>query len=186
MHPHWRPPAQGCLHVPGEIVPLALCRYDMGVEVPERATIGDGVSETRFPPMKVAEIDIARTVELELRALDWLCTTWLPRSGFEPDRQPGFEAFVREPLAHGETHFTLCVQLPQPARPQPCGPKVPAASNGRAVPRVSDALEEACGIPLTWFDVLHRRKSPHPRRMGGAACTSSRRPCYSAGAGSPA
>ena len=95
-----------------EIVPLELCRYDVGVEVPEAATTGDGVSDTRFPPMRVAEIDIAGTVALELRALDWLYTTWLPRSGFVPDHQPGFEAFVGEPFAHGATHFELRVQLP--------------------------------------------------------------------------
>jgi len=104
-----------------EIVPLELCRYDVGVEVPEAATTGGGVSDTRFPPMRVAEIDIAGSVALELRALDWLYTTWLPRSGFVPDHQPGFEAFVGEPFAHGATHFELRVQLPVvalgPARP---------------------------------------------------------------------
>ena len=95
-----------------EIVPLELCRYDVGVEVPEAATIDDGVSDTRFPPMKVAEIDIAGSIELELRALDWLYTTWLPCSGFTPDHQPGFEAWVGEPFAHGATHFRVRVQLP--------------------------------------------------------------------------
>lgn len=95
-----------------EIVPLDRCRYDVGVEVPEAATIGDGVSDTRFPPMRVAEIDIAGPIELELRALDWLYTTWLPRSGFAPDHHPGFEAWVGEPFAHGATHFRLRVHLP--------------------------------------------------------------------------
>lgn len=94
-----------------EIVPLKLCRYDLGVEVPEDARLGGGVSEARFPAMQVAEIEIAGPVELELRALDWLYTTWLPCSGFVPDHQPGFEAFVGEPFADGDTHFQLRVQL---------------------------------------------------------------------------
>jgi len=58
-----------------EIVPLELCRYDVGGEVPDTATVGGEVSETRFPPMKVAEIEIAGPIDLELRALDWLYTT---------------------------------------------------------------------------------------------------------------
>jgi AraC family transcriptional regulator len=94
-----------------EIVPIELCRYDVGVEVPENAKLGDGVSEARFPPMKVAEIEIAGPIELEMRALDWLYTTWLPRSGFAPDHQPAFEAWVGEPFAHGDAHFELRVQL---------------------------------------------------------------------------
>jgi AraC family transcriptional regulator len=94
-----------------EIVAPDQCRYDLGVEIPETATITADVSETRFPPMKVAEIDIAGSVDLELRALDWIYGTWLPRSGYAPDHQPGFEAFSGEPFAHGTTHFELCLQL---------------------------------------------------------------------------
>ncbi len=96
-----------------EIVPLELCRYDVGVEVPEGAVIErDGeVGETRFPPMKVAEIDLAGPIDLEMRALDWIYKTWLPRSGYAPDHQPAFEAWVGEPFAHGMAHFELRLQL---------------------------------------------------------------------------
>jgi AraC family transcriptional regulator len=95
-----------------EIVPLELCRYDVGVEIPATARVGGDVSETRFPPMTVAEIDIAGPIDLELRALQWLYGTWLPGSGFAPDHQPGFEAWTGEPFAHGTTHFELRLQLP--------------------------------------------------------------------------
>ena len=38
-------------------------------------------------------------------------------------------------------------------------------AHARMVPQVSEALEAACGIPLTWFDVLHQlRRSPGGRR----------------------
>lgn len=93
------------------IVPLELCRYDVGVEIPPGASVDGDVSETRFPPMRVAEIEIAGPIELELQALEWLYTTWLPRSGYAPDHQPGFEAWVGLPFAHGETHFEVRLQL---------------------------------------------------------------------------
>jgi AraC family transcriptional regulator len=60
---------------------------------------------------RFAAIDVAGPIDLELRALDWLYGTWLPRSGFAPDHQPGFEAWAGVPFAHGATHFQLRVQL---------------------------------------------------------------------------
>jgi AraC family transcriptional regulator len=95
-----------------EIVPPEQCRYDVGLEVPEAAVLEDGVSEARFPSMTVAEVDIAGSIALELRALDWLYKTWLPQSGFVPDHQPGFEAWHGEPFAHGDTYFAVRLQLP--------------------------------------------------------------------------
>ncbi|MBX3226556.1 MAG: AraC family transcriptional regulator [Labilithrix sp.] len=94
-----------------EIVPLDRCRYDVGVEIADDVALDGEVSEASFPPMKVAEIDVAGSIDLEVRALEWLYATWLPRSGFVPDHQPGFEAWVGEPFAHGTEHFELRVQL---------------------------------------------------------------------------
>lgn len=95
-----------------EIVALEKCRYDIGVEIPDSIDVEDGVSTTRLPPMLVAELDIVGGVELELRALDWIFTTWLPASGYAPDDQPSFEAFNGKPFEHGHGHFELRVQLP--------------------------------------------------------------------------
>ena len=95
-----------------EIVALDKCRYDIGVEVPA-GTLGDGeVSITTFVPCLAAEIDIAGSVDLELRALHWLYFTWLPRSGYAPAHEPMFEAFNGRPFAHGMEHFEFRVQLP--------------------------------------------------------------------------
>jgi AraC family transcriptional regulator len=94
-----------------EIVPLELCRYDIGLEIPASVDVDGEVSATTFPAMKLAEVDIAGAVDLELRALDWLYGTWLPTSGWAPDHQPGFEAFNGLPFAHGTTHFELRVQI---------------------------------------------------------------------------
>jgi AraC family transcriptional regulator len=95
-----------------EIVPLDDCRYDIGLEVPDRTAADGEPSLTEFPPCTVAEVAIAGSVELELRALDWLYRTWLPHSGYAPDHQPGFEAFDGRPFAHGMEHFALRLQLP--------------------------------------------------------------------------
>lgn len=95
-----------------DIVELDNCRYDVGLEIPDAIEVGDEVSTTRFPSMLVAEVDLVGGVELELRALDWLYTTWLPSSGFAPDNQPGFEAFEGWPFEHGQEHFELRAQIP--------------------------------------------------------------------------
>ena len=95
-----------------EIVPLEQCRYDVGLEVPA-ITRGEGeVSMTDFPSLQVAEVEIAGSVELELRALDWLFRTWLPNSGYAPGHQPMFEAFNGRPFASGMEHFELRIHLP--------------------------------------------------------------------------
>jgi AraC family transcriptional regulator len=61
---------------------------------------------------QVAELELRGDAGLELRALDWLYTTWLPSSGFSPDHQPCFEAWIGRPFAHGTAHFELRLHLP--------------------------------------------------------------------------
>lgn len=95
-----------------EIVPLEKCGYDVGVEIPENANVDGDISVTTFSAMKVAELEIKGSIELEMRALDWLYSTWLPSSGFAPDHQPGFEAWNGLPFAHGFEHFEVALHLP--------------------------------------------------------------------------
>lgn len=94
-----------------DVVPLADCRYDVAVEAPGAEPEGE-VGRLDFPRMLVAEVAVRGPIELEQRALDWLYGTWLPRSGYEPDDQPCFEAWEGRPFAHGLEHFELAVQLP--------------------------------------------------------------------------
>jgi AraC family transcriptional regulator len=94
-----------------EIVALEQCRYDAGLEIPHDRRVGGEVSVTEFPAMKLAEVDVVGPLDLELRALDWIYSSWLPTSGWAPDHQPVFEAWNGEPFAHGTTHFDLRVQL---------------------------------------------------------------------------
>jgi AraC family transcriptional regulator len=95
-----------------EIVPLDKCRYDVGVEVPAGTNADGEVSINTFAACLIAEINIAGSIKVELRALDWLYRTWLPSSGYAPAHQPGFEAWNGRPFAHGMEYFELRVQLP--------------------------------------------------------------------------
>jgi AraC family transcriptional regulator len=94
-----------------EITPLEDCRYYVAVEA-ERFTPEGEVGRYRFPPMTVAQIALRGGLDLELRALQWLYGSWLPRSGYVPDDHPCFEAWVGPPFAHGTEFFELFVQLP--------------------------------------------------------------------------
>jgi AraC family transcriptional regulator len=95
-----------------EVVAVEKCRYDLGVEIPQRiAPVGE-VGCIELPPMKVAQVEVRGTVDLELRAIDWFYRTWLPNSGCVPDDQPSFEAFHGLPFAHGDAYFELDAQFP--------------------------------------------------------------------------
>jgi AraC family transcriptional regulator len=94
-----------------EITPLEDCRYHVAVEA-ERFTPKGEVGRYMFPTMVVVEVEIRGGIDLELRALQWLYGTWLPRSGYVPDDHPCFEAWLGRPFAHGTEYFELRVQLP--------------------------------------------------------------------------
>ena len=96
-----------------EVVPLERCRYDVGLVVPEEAARSEGsLGLLRFPALLVACVPVRGGLDLETRALDWLYGTWLPESGYLPDDQPAFEAWVGRPFAHGFEHFEVDVHLP--------------------------------------------------------------------------
>ncbi|MBS0190674.1 MAG: AraC family transcriptional regulator [Phycisphaerales bacterium] len=94
-----------------EIVPLKDCHYHVAVESDRFVPSGE-VGCFRFPAMTVAQVEIRGDVHLELRALQWLYGSWLPRSGYVPADQPGFEAWIGRPFAHGTSYFEVLVQLP--------------------------------------------------------------------------
>lgn len=94
-----------------EIVALADCRYDVALVVDDVDPAGE-IGRFDFPPMCVAEVVLSGDIALEARAIDWLYKTWLPRSGYVPDNQPAFEAWIGRPFAHGSEHFEIACQLP--------------------------------------------------------------------------
>jgi AraC family transcriptional regulator len=94
-----------------EIVALKDCRYDIGLEVADVNPKGE-IGRFDFPPMQVAQVEVRGSIDLELRALDWLYREWLPRSGYVPTDQPGFEAWIGRPFQHGEEYFEIFAQIP--------------------------------------------------------------------------
>lgn len=94
-----------------EITSLEDCQYHVAVEADGFVPRGE-IGRFRFPPMTVAQVEVRGGIDLELRALQWLYGTWLPRSGYVPDDQPGFEAWIGRPFAHGTAHFELHAQVP--------------------------------------------------------------------------
>jgi AraC family transcriptional regulator len=94
-----------------EITSLDDCQYHVAVEAGRFVPRGE-IGRFHFPPMKVAQVEIRGGIDLELRALQWLYGTWLPRSGYVPDDHPAFEAWIGRPFAHGTEHFELYAQLP--------------------------------------------------------------------------
>lgn len=94
-----------------EITPLAQCRYHVAVEAEDFSPRGE-IGRFRFPAMTIAQIELRGGIDLELRALQWIYGSWLPRSGYVPDDHPAFEAWIGRPFAHGTEHFELHAQLP--------------------------------------------------------------------------
>ena len=82
-----------------EIVPHEKCRYDVGLEVPDLIPCGE-VGRIEFPAMQVAEVEVRGTIDLEMRALDWLFGT-----GFRPADScpPSSLALKRGSGAHSPT-----------------------------------------------------------------------------------
>ncbi|MCB1035929.1 MAG: AraC family transcriptional regulator [Acidobacteria bacterium] len=96
-----------------KVVALRDCRYDVAVECPEPPPARPGdVGLHRFPALRVAEVSMDGGIDVEMRLLDWIYRVWLPTSGYLPDHQPCFEAWVGRPFAHGLERFELAVQLP--------------------------------------------------------------------------
>ena len=94
-----------------EITTMDRCAYYIGIEADGFTPRGE-IGCHRFPAMTVAQIEIRGSIALELRALLWFYGIWLPRSGYVPDDQPGFEAMIGEPFAHGGDYFELDAQMP--------------------------------------------------------------------------
>jgi AraC family transcriptional regulator len=95
-----------------QITPLENCQYFLGVQVEQEFTPKGEIGLYHFPAMLVAEIEMKGGIELELRLLQWLYGSWLPRSNYVPADQPCFEAWIGKPFEHGFEHFELAIQLP--------------------------------------------------------------------------
>lgn len=88
------------------------CHYCVAVEVPSAVKPEGEIGLYQFPSMLVAEVEMNGDIDMEVRLLQWLYGSWLPRTRYVPDDQPCFEAWIGRPLAHGLEYFELNVQLP--------------------------------------------------------------------------
>lgn len=95
-----------------QVTALESCHYCVAVEI-ESTFLGEGeIGVYRFPSMQVAEVEMKGDIDREIRLLQWLYGSWLPRSKYEPADQPCFEAWEGKPFEQGLTHFELSIQLP--------------------------------------------------------------------------
>ena len=95
-----------------KVTPLELCHYCIAVEVSSDFKPSGEIGRYRFPAMLVAEVEMKGGIDLEIRLMQWLYGSWLPRSKYIPADQPSFEAFLGKPFAHGLEYFELKIHLP--------------------------------------------------------------------------
>lgn len=94
------------------VTPLELCHYCIAVEVRDPIKPKGEIGLYHFPAMLVAEVEMKGGIDLEIRLLQWLYGSWLPRSKYVPADQPCFEAFLGKPFEHGLEYFELNIHLP--------------------------------------------------------------------------
>ena len=94
------------------VTPLEFCHYCIAVEVEDAFSPHGEVGLYRFPAMLVAEVEMKGGIDLEIRLMQWLYGSWLPRSKYVPADLPSFEVFLGKPFEHGMDHFELKVHLP--------------------------------------------------------------------------
>ncbi len=94
------------------VTPLEHCHYCVAFVTSEEFEPCGEIGRFRFPSMLVAEVTMKGDIEMEIRLLEWLYGSWLPRSKYVPADQPCFEAWIGRPFEHGLKYFELKVQLP--------------------------------------------------------------------------
>lgn len=95
-----------------ELTALEDCRYNVAVELDRNLDAEGEVGIFYFPPMLVAEVAMKGDLFLELRLLQWLYGSWLPRSKYVPADHPCFEVWKGRPFADGIESFELRIHLP--------------------------------------------------------------------------
>ncbi|MBI5258887.1 MAG: AraC family transcriptional regulator [Burkholderiales bacterium] len=84
-------PRYGISHDDPSITPPSQCRYDAGVEVPERFVPSGDATVQQLPGGRYAVARFRGTSSEIERAWPWLLGQWLPASGYQADDRPCFE-----------------------------------------------------------------------------------------------
>lgn len=99
----------GMSHDDPDITPLALCRFDWCLRVPEGWQAAGQIGITRLPACEIAAVRCQGGVDLEARAFGHLFRSWLPRSRYQPANLPAMEIYRRQPAELGwETYDMDC------------------------------------------------------------------------------
>ena len=94
------------------VTPLALCRYDICMTVPEDWQGEGEISVRVFPACHIAYIHTAGDIYLINRAWQYLYSTWLPRSRFLPDNLPAMEIYYKQPAELGWKLYDIDCAVP--------------------------------------------------------------------------
>jgi AraC family transcriptional regulator len=95
-----------------DVTPLALCRYDFCLSVPEHWQSEGEISTRRFPACQIAYIRCKGDIFKVDRAWQYLFNYWLPRSHYQPDNLPALEIYRRQPFELGWEIYDLDCAIP--------------------------------------------------------------------------
>jgi AraC family transcriptional regulator len=99
-----------------EAVPLAQCRFNACITVPEGVAAPDGIllgrlgARGQYACMTFVRRD-PRYSETFFSAVEYLYKTWLPESGFFPDDKPFLEFYREERPGNGRLMVDFCVPV---------------------------------------------------------------------------
>jgi AraC family transcriptional regulator len=99
-----------------EAVPLAKCRFNACITVPEGVEAPDGIllgrlgASGKYACMTFVRRD-PRYSEVFFSGIEYLYKTWLPDSGFVPDDKPFLELYREEVPGNGKLMVDFCVPL---------------------------------------------------------------------------
>lgn len=95
-----------------DVTPVALCRFDWCVAIPDDWLIPAHISERQFPAFQVAAIHAFGDLHLLDHINQYLWRYWLPCSQYQPDNLPAMEIYRRLPQALGWDIFDLWCAVP--------------------------------------------------------------------------
>lgn len=94
------------------ITPLAQCRFDWSVAVPDGWTGTSQIRITSFPACRIASVHVHGDLTMLDKAWQCLWYYWLPRSRYQPANLPAMEIYRRQPLEMGWESYDMDCAIP--------------------------------------------------------------------------
>jgi AraC family transcriptional regulator len=95
-----------------EVTPKEQCRYESCLTVSEAASSAGEIEVIQFPKMQLATTRIFGDLNLCTEAYAFLFSSWLPRSGYDPEHCPAIEIFLDRQKVLDWSHFSLELGIP--------------------------------------------------------------------------